>query len=81
MIVVYTVIFAEVMRSRLPGVENNFGYSIYLCAGVLTWGYFAEIVGRGQNVFLDNANLLKKLNFPRLCLSVIIIGRVTSFSL
>ena len=74
MILVYTVIFAEVMRSRLPGVENNFGYSIYLCAGVLTWGYFAEIVGRGQNVFIDSANLLKKLNFPRLCLPVIIIG-------
>lgn len=77
MIVVYTVIFAEVMRAKLPGVENNFGYSIYLCAGVLTWGYFAEIVGRGQNVFLDNANLLKKLNFPRLCLPVIIIGGAT----
>lgn len=63
MIVVYTVIFAEVMRSRLPGVDNTFGYSIYLCAGVLTWGLFAEIVGRAQNVFLDNANLLKKLSF------------------
>ncbi|WP_306549226.1 ABC transporter permease [Desulfobulbus sp.] len=77
MILVYTVIFAEVMRSRLPGVDNSFGYSIYLCAGVLTWGYFAEIVGRGQNVFLDNANLLKKLSFPRLCLPVIIIGGAT----
>ena len=58
-ILVYTVIFAEVMRSRLPGVENTFGYSIYLCAGVLTWGYFAEIVGRSQTVFIDSANLLK----------------------
>jgi len=74
MIVVYTVIFAEVMRSRLPGVENTFGYSIYLCAGVLTWGLFAEIVGRAQTVFLDNANLLKKLSFPRLCLPVVIIA-------
>jgi len=77
MILVYTVIFAEVMRSRLPGVDNSFGYSIYLCAGILTWGYFAEIVGRGQNVFLDNANLLKKLNFPRLCLPAVIIGTAT----
>jgi lipopolysaccharide transport system permease protein len=73
MIIVYTVIFAEVMRAKLPGVDNNFGYSIYLCAGVLTWGLFAEIVGRAQNVFIDNANLIKKLSFPRLCLPVIII--------
>lgn len=73
MILVYTVIFAEVMRAKLPGVDNTFGYSIYLCAGILTWGLFAEIVGRGQNVFIDSANLLKKLSFPRLCLPVVII--------
>lgn len=72
MILVYTVIFSEVMRSRLPGVQSAFGYSIYLCAGVLTWGLFAEIVSRAQNVFVDNANLLKKLNFPRIVLPAIV---------
>lgn len=74
MIIVYTVIFAEVMRAKLPGVDSSFGYSIYLCAGVLTWGLFAEIVGRGQSVFLDNANILKKLSFPRLCLPVVVVA-------
>ena len=68
MIIVYTVIFSEVMRAKLPGVDSTFGYSIYLCAGILTWGLFAELVGRSQTVFLDNANLLKKISFPRLCL-------------
>lgn len=74
MIIVYTVIFAELMKAKLPGVDSIFGYSIYLCAGILTWGLFAEVVGRSQNVFLDNANLLKKLSFPRLCLPVVIIA-------
>jgi lipopolysaccharide transport system permease protein len=73
MILVYTVIFAQVMRTRLPGVDSTFAYSIFLCAGVLTWGLFAEIVGRSQNVFLENANLLKKLSFPRICLPIIVI--------
>jgi len=73
MIVVYTVIFAQVMHARLPGVDSAFAYGIYLCAGVLTWGLFAEIVGRGQNVFLDNATLLKKLSFPRICLPIIVV--------
>jgi lipopolysaccharide transport system permease protein len=73
MIVVYTVIFSQVMRARLPGVDNGFAYSIYLCAGVLTWGLFAEIVGRGQNVFLEHANLIKKISFPRICLPVIVV--------
>lgn len=74
MIFVYTVVFAEVMRAKLPGVDSTFGYSIYLCAGVLTWGLFAEITTRGQSMFLDNANLLKKLSFPRICLPVIVMA-------
>jgi lipopolysaccharide transport system permease protein len=74
MIVVYTVIFAQVMHMRLPGVTNSFAYSIHLCAGVLTWNLFAEITGRAQNTFIENANLLKKLSFPRLCLPVIVVA-------
>ncbi len=73
MIVVYTVIFSQVMRSRLPGVDNQFAYSIYLCAGVLTWNLFSEIVGRAQNVFIEHANLIKKISFPRICLPVIVV--------
>jgi len=74
MIVVYTVIFAQVMQAKLPGVDNTFAYSIYLCAGVLTWGLFAELVGRSQTMFLDNANLLKKISFPRNTLPIIVVA-------
>jgi lipopolysaccharide transport system permease protein len=73
MIVVYTLIFSQVMKAKLPGVDTTFAYSIYLCAGVITWGLFAEIAGRAQNIFLEHANLLKKLSFPRLCLPVIVV--------
>lgn len=73
MIIVYTVIFSQIMRAKLPGVESVFGYSIYLCAGIITWGFFAEIVGRSQNIFIENATLLKKLSFPRLCLPVTLV--------
>jgi lipopolysaccharide transport system permease protein len=72
MIVIYTVIFSQLMQARLPGIESTFAYSVYLCAGMLTWGLFAEIVTRGQSVFIENANLLKKLNFPRICLPIIV---------
>lgn len=74
MIVVYTVIFSQIMRAKLPGVDSTFAYSIYLCGGVLSWGLFAEVTGRAQNTFLDNANLLKKLSFPRLCLPVVVVA-------
>lgn len=74
MIVVYTVIFSQVMRAKLPGIDSTFAYSIYLCAGILTWGLFSDIVGKAQNVFIDQANLLKKVNFPRLCLPIIVVA-------
>lgn len=73
MIIVYTVIFSQLMRARLPGVENNLAYSIYLCAGVLAWGFFSEVINRSQSVFLENANLIKKLSFPRICLPLIVV--------
>lgn len=73
MIVVYTVIFSEIMKARLPGIDSNYAFSIYLCAGVLTWGLFAEITNRATGMFVDNANLLKKLSFPRLCLPVVVV--------
>jgi len=73
MIVVYTVIFSQVMHNRLQGNSSAFGYSIYLCAGVLTWNLFAEISSKAQTVFIDNAGLIKKLSFPRICLPVIVV--------
>lgn len=37
MITVYTLIFAEVMKSKLPGVAGQYSYSIYICSGLLLW--------------------------------------------
>jgi lipopolysaccharide transport system permease protein len=78
MIVVYTVIFSQVMHSRLPGAASGaasgpYAYSIWLCAGVLTWGLFAEIVARAQGMFIEQANLIKKISFPRICLPLIVV--------
>lgn len=73
MILVYTLVFSQIMKARLPEVSSVFAYSIYLCGGMFAWNLFAEIVGRGQNVFIENANLLKKLSFPRLCLPIVVV--------
>lgn len=74
MIVIYTVVFAQIMRPTLPGYQNTpFAFSIYLCAGILAWSLFAEILGRLNSVFLENGNLIKKANFPRICLPTIVV--------
>ena len=73
MIVVYRVIFSQIIRARLPGVESAFAYSVFLYAGVLTWGLFAETTGRTQNVFLEHVSLLKKISFARISVPVIVV--------
>lgn len=73
MIVIYTVVFGQLMRPKLAGHdETPFAFSIYLCAGVITWGLFAEMLGRLNGVFLEHGNLIKKSNFPRICLPAIV---------
>jgi lipopolysaccharide transport system permease protein len=74
MITIYTVIFGQLMRPTLPGHEHTpFAFSIYLCAGVITWGLFAETLSRLNGVFLEHGNLIKKSNFPRICLPAIVL--------
>ena len=73
MIAIYTIIFSQIMQAKFPGSANPLSYSIYLCAGILTWGLFSEITSRAMNTFIENANLLKKINFPRVCLPAIIV--------
>ena len=74
MIVIYTVIFSQLLKPTLPGhADNPFAFSIYLCAGVITWSLFAEMLGRMTNVFLESGNLIKKSSFPRVTLPAIVV--------
>ena len=83
MILVYTLVFSNVMHSKLAGMDGNiYAYSIYLCAGALPWNMFNEIVMNIINVFQVNANLLKKVSFPRICLPIIsVISSILNFSI
>lgn len=74
LIAIYAIVFAELMRARLPGVEDRFAYAIFVCSGLLAWNMFSEIVLRSQVMFVENANLLKKASFPRSCLPTIVVG-------
>lgn len=64
-ILVYTLIFGRVLGARMPGVENELSYGIFICAGIITWNLFAELVMRSQTLFLEHAGLMKTMSFPR----------------
>ena len=72
MILIYTLVFAEIMKPSLPGHASRFAYSIYLCAGIITWQLFSDLLNRSVGVFVSNAGLLKKVNLPKLALPIVV---------
>ena len=74
LIFIYAVVFSKIMQARLPTFDGPYGYSVYLCTGILLWTLFSEIALKAQVVFIEQANLMKKVNFPRLCLPVVVVG-------
>jgi len=62
------------LSARLPGVTHPAGYALYLMAGILVWSAFQDTVTRCLTLFVENGALLKKLNFPRVCLPLVAVG-------
>lgn len=70
----FAFVLSAVMSAKLPGIDNRYAYAIYLMAGTLGWSLFVEIVNKCVMVFVDNANILKKLVFPKIALPLIVTG-------
>ncbi|WP_151901199.1 ABC transporter permease [Sulfurimonas hydrogeniphila] len=73
-VAIYALVLSAVLAAKLPGIDSKYAYAIYLMAGILGWNLFFEIITRMTNVFVENANLLKKMAFPKMTLPLIIIG-------
>ena len=73
-VLIYALVLSQIMKAKLPGIESQYAYPIYLLAGMIGWTLFSEVIGRFINIFIENANLLKKISFPKLSLPLISIG-------
>jgi lipopolysaccharide transport system permease protein len=60
-IALFSAVFSTLMRARLPNIDHELGYTVYLISGVLTWGCFSQILGRLSGWYRDRAGLYKKL--------------------
>ncbi len=72
--VIFSIVLAEVMRARMPNIDNQAAYPIYLLSGMAAWGLFSEILNRSIGIFIEQASAMKKIAFPRLCLPIIVWG-------
>lgn len=69
MLVVYSIVFAQIMKIQIPN------YSMFLFTALIPWNFFTITVSQGSLSVVSNANILKKVYFPR---EIIPISVVTS---
>ena len=63
-VLVYAIVFPYIMRIK---VEN---YLIYLITGIIPWTFFTSSINMGITSVLSNANMIKKVYFPRIILPI-----------
>lgn len=68
-IVVYIIVFSWVFQS---GIEQ---YPIYLIVGMMPWNFFSTSIGGGAGAIVRQADMTKKIFFPR---EVLVISTVTA---
>jgi len=64
---IYTVVFGAIFGVQAPpGDPSGITiYSLYLLSGILPWGFINLICGLGLQSLLNNAHLIRKVNFAR----------------
>ncbi len=74
MALIYVLILSEILGAKLGGVDKPGAYAIYLLAGFTGWSLFLEVLNRSMSVFIEYANAMKKINFPKVFLPAVVVG-------
>jgi lipopolysaccharide transport system permease protein len=75
-VVIFTIIFGHFAKMPSDGIP----YPVFAYAGVLPWTYFAEAVRRGATGIVTDAELVRKVYFPRLVMPLsAVIGPMLDF--
>jgi len=63
-VLIYAIIFPYIMRMQMDD------YLIYLITGIIPWTFFTASINSGMVSIIANANLIKKVYFPRIILPI-----------
>lgn len=64
-ILVFFFVFSKVMALRVGAQGGGRDYVAFLCTGILPWNALHEAIQRSTTAFVDHANLLKRILFPK----------------
>lgn len=63
-LLLYTFLFSIVLKVKFGASGSTSNFALYLMAGLLPWGAFAEALARSSTVILEHPNLVKRVVFP-----------------
>ncbi|WP_251370589.1 ABC transporter permease [Novilysobacter luteus] len=73
MLVVYTLAFGYILKSRWPGATDNMAdFAMLLFIGLIVHGFFAECLTRSPSLIVSSPNLVKKIVFPLELMPVVV---------
>jgi lipopolysaccharide transport system permease protein len=70
-IAIYAIIFPIILKTE----QEN--YVIFLCVALIPWTYFTTVVTQSTGVVISNANIIKKVYFPREILPISVVSSAT----
>ena len=71
---IFYVLFGLVLAVRVPGIEANNGYLLYLLAGLAVWLPFVDAIGRGVGTLVAYEDFLRKQPIPAEILPAVSVG-------
>lgn len=74
MMVVLSIFFGRVIDINMQDKTSGIPYPIFLYAGLLPWTFFSAAVTASTNSLVSNANMLRKVYFPRLIMPLSSVG-------
>lgn len=60
-ILIFTLIFSDIMKTRLANFDQPYAYSTYLVSGILSWNMIINIITKTSSAYQSKAGLIKKV--------------------
>jgi ABC-type polysaccharide/polyol phosphate export permease len=68
---IYYIVFSKILGSTFRGIDN---YALFMLTGLACWTFIASTLPNASVSMLSNANLIRKVRFPRQLVPLSVVG-------
>lgn len=64
------MVLFSIFWKRVINIDTDVPYPVFVYSGLIVWGLFSSGVGNASNSMIDNANVIRKVYFPRIIIPI-----------